>query len=268
MKTMSIARPILVIEDDDAFRELLVEQLAEAGAFHAVEAATLADASRLLDTDEARFDAIILDINLPDGDGCDFCIRLRRTGCKIPLIMLTGSSSDADVVRGLEAGANDYVSKPFRTNELIARIRAQLRLFDNSVDAVFTIGSYTFWPSAKLLLQPEKNRRIRLTGKEVAILKFLYKIGDRDVTRQTLLDGIWGYKSDVTTHTLETHIYRLRQKIEADPKNCRLLMTVPGGYRLAKSDDATFPDTGEAAFPPAGEAAFPPSVVQSQVEFY
>jgi DNA-binding response OmpR family regulator len=142
-------------------------------------------------------------------------------------------------VRGLEAGANDYIAKPFRAKELIARLNAQLRLFDNSVDAVFTIGSFTFRPAAKLLLRQEKKQRIRLTGKEVSILKFLYKTNDRVVTRKTLLDSVWGYNSEVTTHTLETHIYRLRQKMEADPKDCRLLLTVPGGYQLAKHGDAT-----------------------------
>jgi DNA-binding response OmpR family regulator len=242
---MPISRTILIIEDDHAFREVLAEQLAEAATFHVVYAATIAEATKLLGSDDRRFDAILLDISLPDGDGCDFCVELRRIGCKMPIIMLTGSSSDADVVRGLEAGANDYLGKPFRTNELIARINAQLRLFDNSVDAVFTIGSYTFWPSAKLLMKQDENRRIRLTGKEVAILKFLYKTGDRFVTRKTLLDRVWGYNSDITTHTLETHIYRLRQKIEVDPKDCRLLITVPGGYQLARSGDVA-PDLAEA----------------------
>jgi DNA-binding response OmpR family regulator len=246
------SRPILVIEDDHGFREVLAEQLAETGAFHAVEVATLSEASRILDAEEEQFAAIILDIGLPDGDGCDFCVELRRNGCNIPVIMLTGSSADADVIRGLNAGANDYISKPFRTNELIARIHAQLRLFDNSIDAVFKIGSFTFCPSAKLLLKPDTNQRIRLTGKEVAILKFLHKTDDRVVTRQTLLDRVWGYNADVTTHTLETHIYRLRQKIEADPKDCRLLMTVPGGYQLAK----------------AGDVVFTPGMVPAPVELY
>jgi DNA-binding response OmpR family regulator len=249
---MSVARRILIIEDDSDFREVLTEQLVDNGAFLVVEAATFGEATELLDADEARFSAIILDISLPDGDGFDFCMRLRRNGCKLPIIMLTGSSSDVDVVRGLEAGANDYIAKPFRTNELIARIHAQLRVFENSVDAIFTIGSFTFCPSAKLLMQPEKNQRIRLTGKEVAILKFLYKTGDSTVTRKTLLDRVWGYNSDVTTHTLETHIYRLRQKIEIDPKDCRLLVTVPGGYQLAK----------------AGDVAFTPDMVQAPVELY
>ncbi|MGD0103776.1 MAG: response regulator transcription factor [Rhodopila sp.] len=248
---MLVARPILIIEDDTGFRQVLTEQLAEAGGFQAVEAATLAEATRLLEADDVRFDAIILDINLPDGDGRNFCVQLRRKGYQMPIIILTGACSDEDVVCGLEAGANDYIIKPFRVNELIARIKAQLRLFDNSVYAVFKIGSYTFCPSAKLLLDP-KNQRIRLTGKEVAILKFLYRTGDRAVSRQKLLEGVWGYNSALTTHTLETHIYRLRQKIEDDPRDCRLLMTAPGGYRLAM----------------AGDAAVTPGVGPSPVGFY
>ncbi len=237
---MSITRSILIVEDDLALRDILVEQLAETQEFNPIEAASVAEATQSLALHEARLGAIILDLSLPDGDGFDFCVQLRRQGCRIPVIMLTGASSDADVVRGLNAGANDYVSKPFRAKELLARLRAQLRLYDNSVDAVFTIGSYTFQPAAKLLLTADRNQRIRLTGKEVAILKFLHKSTQPVVSRQTLLDQVWGYKSDVTTHTLETHIYRLRQKIEADPADCRLLTTVPGGYHLVKNEQPGF----------------------------
>jgi DNA-binding response OmpR family regulator len=150
----------------------------------------------------------------------------------MPIIMLTGYDSETDVVKGLDCGANDYVAKPFKLAVLLARLRAQLRIFENSEDAVFTIGPYTFRPAAKLLQEPAKNRRIRLTEKEAAILKFLYRAGTRSVARQVLLNEVWGYNAAVTTHTLETHIYRLRQKIEPDPANARLLVTEGGGYRL------------------------------------
>jgi DNA-binding response OmpR family regulator len=229
---MSSERPILVVDDDRDLRATLAEQLAVDGEFTSVGVATLAEAEEKLAGKEARFDAVILDVSLPDGDGRDFCKRMRREGHKMPVIMLTGSDAETDVVRGLDSGANDYIAKPFRLNELLARLRAQLRSFENSEDAVFTIGPYTFRPSAKLLQDPARNRRIRLTEKEAAILKFLYRAGEHAVARQVLLNEVWGYNAAVTTHTLETHIYRLRQKIEPDPANARLLVTEGGGYRL------------------------------------
>jgi DNA-binding response OmpR family regulator len=229
---MPAARPILIVEDDDALRQVLADQVASSGVFKSYEAATLDEASRHLSAADARFDSIILDINLPDGDGRDFCAQIRKQGHTMPVIMLTGASEEGDVVSGLNAGANDYIAKPFRVNELLARLQAQLRLFDTSENAVFTIGPYTFRPAAKLLVCSDKKRNLRLTAKEVDILKFLYRHANRVVSRQVLLDEVWGYNAGVTTHTLETHVYRLRQKIEIDPADCRLLMTAPGGYRL------------------------------------
>eukprot|EP01037_Dinobryon_pediforme_P001359 gene1359-1376_t len=229
---MSGERPILLVDDDDSLRAMLVEQLAVDGEFVAVEAATLAEAEKALAAPDARFDALILDVTLPDGDGRDLCVRLRNKGLKLPIIMLTGADDETDVVRGLDSGANDYIAKPFRLAELLARLRAQMRIFENSEDAVFTIGPYQFSPSAKLLKDVVRNKRIRLTEKEAAILKFLYRSGTTPVACQVLLNEVWGYNASVTTHTLETHIYRLRQKIEPDPANLRLLITEAGGYRL------------------------------------
>jgi DNA-binding response OmpR family regulator len=229
---MAGERPILIVDDDRALRATLAEQLAVDGEFAATEAASASEAEAKVTARDTRFDAVILDVGLPDGDGRDLCVKLRRAGIKVPIIMLTGSDEESDVVRGLESGANDYIAKPFRLNELLARLRAQLRIFENSEDAVFTIGPYTFRPAAKLLQEPVRNRRIRLTEKEAAILKFLYRAGTKPVARQVLLNEVWGYNAAVTTHTLETHIYRLRQKIEPDPSNSRLLVTEGGGYRL------------------------------------
>jgi DNA-binding response OmpR family regulator len=229
---MAGPRPLLIVDDDEALRSTLAEQLALDGEFAPVEAATLAAAEGLLTAAGARYDAVLLDVTLPDGDGREFCARMRRQGLRMPVIMLTGSDAEADVVKGLDAGANDYIAKPFRLNELLARVRAQLRVFDNSEDAVFTIGPYLFRPAAKMLLEQTRNRKIRLTEKEAAILKYLYRAGGRPVGRQILLNEVWGYNSAVTTHTLETHIYRLRQKIEPEPSQARLLLTEGGGYRL------------------------------------
>jgi len=229
---MTGERPVLIVDDDRTLREELAAQLQVDGEFTAHEAASVADAEAQLAKQAQRFDAVILDVGLPDGDGRDLCASMRKRGQRMPIIMLTGSDEEADVVRGLESGANDYIAKPFRLNELLARLRAQMRMFENSEDAVFSIGPYTFRPSAKLLQETLRNRRIRLTEKEAAILKFLYRAGTKPVARQILLNEVWGYNAAVTTHTLETHIYRLRQKIEPDPANARLLVTEGGGYRL------------------------------------
>ncbi|MDB5373260.1 MAG: DNA-binding response regulator [Belnapia sp.] len=229
---MSARRHILIVEDDADLRATLVEQIEADGGFTADAAADACEAQARLADADMRYAAILLDIGLPDADGRDLCATLRRAGHRMPIIMLTGSHAEADVVRGLDAGANDYVAKPFRITELLARVRAQLRVFDNSEDAVFLVGPYVFRPSARLLVEPARNRKVRLTDKECAILKFLYRAGAKSVARQTLLHEVWGYSSAVSTHTLETHVYRLRQKIERESAQPRLLVTDSGGYRL------------------------------------
>jgi DNA-binding response OmpR family regulator len=234
---MTGPRPVLIVDDDPALSATLAEQLALEGEFDTIEAPTLAEADTRLTAEGARFDLVLLDIRLPDGDGREFCARLRRIGLRMPVIMLTGSDSEADIVSGLDAGANDYIAKPFRLNELLARMRAQLRAYDSSEDAVFKVGPYLFRPSAKQLHDPARGKRIRLTEKEAAILKFLYRAGGRPVPRNVLLNDVWGYNSNVTTHTLETHIYRLRQKIEPNPAEARLLVTEAGGYRLEQATE-------------------------------
>jgi DNA-binding response OmpR family regulator len=167
---------------------------------------------------------------LPDGDGRKLCRALRDDGVSCPIVLLTAADTDADTIEGLESGANDYVTKPFRFAVLMARIHAHLRNHEQSEDAVYRIGPYTFRPSAKLLIDPAE-KKIRLTEKETNILKFLYRSGDT-VARETLLHEVWGYNPAVTTHTLETHIYRLRQKIENNPGQAQILVTESGGYRL------------------------------------
>ena len=124
--------------------------------------------------------------------------------------------------------------KPFRLPVLLARLRAQLRQHEQSEDVVFTIGPYTFRSSAKLLIHGETKKKIRLTEKETSILKYLYRSGSNVVDRETLLAEVWGYSAGVTTHTVETHMYRLRQKIESDPSDPKILMTKPGGYQLVR----------------------------------
>jgi DNA-binding response OmpR family regulator len=222
-------RRILVVDDDTELRQTLVEQLKDQREFDVVEAGTANDA--LKSTREGAIDLMILDVGLPDMDGREAIKILRSEGYKSPILMLTGHDTDADQIQGLDAGANDYLTKPFRFPVLLARINAALRQHDQSEDATFTIGQYSFQPSAKLLETQEGNK-VRLTDKETSILKYLYRQGPKTITRDVLLKEVWGYNNRVTTHTLETHIYRLRQKIERDPSNARLLVTEDGGYRL------------------------------------
>ena len=228
--TAATAKKILLVDDDEALRESLSEQLRLHEEFVTVDVDT---GSRALEAAKNEyFDAILLDVGLPDMDGREVCRLMRRNGIKSPIIMLTAAQTDADTILGLDSGANDYVVKPFRLPVLLARLRAQFRQHEQSEDAVFTIGPYTFRPSAKLLIHGESKRKVRLTEKETSILKYLYRSGSNLVGRETLLREVWGYNARVTTHTLETHFYRLRQKIEADPSNPELLVTEPDGYRL------------------------------------
>ena len=225
------SRKILIVDDDADLSDALVDQLSLYEEFELAQAATAAEGMQA--AREGHVDLIIMDVGLPDMDGREAVKLLRKAGVRAPVIMLTGHDAESDTVLGLEAGANDYVTKPFRFAVLLARIRAHLRQHEQSEDATFTIGQYTFRPAAKMLIDG-KGGKVRLTEKETAILKYLFRAADRIVTRDILLSEVWGYNSGVTTHTLETHIYRLRQKIERDPSNSELLVTEAGGYKLAR----------------------------------
>ncbi|MBC7675014.1 MAG: response regulator transcription factor [Rhodoferax sp.] len=226
---MATLRKILLVDDDDDLREALSEQLVMTEDFDVFEGRTGAEGMEKAKS--SHYDLIILDVGLPDTDGRELCRRMRKQGVKSPILMLTGHDTDSDTILGLDAGANDYVTKPFKFPVLLARIRAQLRQHEQSEDAIFQLGPYTFKPAQKMLVD-EKEKKIRLTEKETNILKFLYRATQGVVARDVLLHEVWGYNAGVTTHTLETHIYRLRQKIEPDPSNARLLVTESGGYRL------------------------------------
>ncbi|MCA1407402.1 response regulator transcription factor [Ensifer sp. IC3342] len=222
-------RTILLVDDDNDLRETLVEQLSLYEEFDLLQEATAGKGIQAARTHQV--DLLIMDVGLPDMDGREAVKILRKGGFKAPIVMLTGHDTDSDTILGLEAGANDYVTKPFRFAVLLARIRAQLRQHEQSEDATFSVGPYTFKPSQKLLTM-ENGQKIRLTEKEAAIIRYLYRADQKVVTRDVLLEEVWGYNSGVTTHTLETHVYRLRQKIERDPSNAEILVTENGGYKI------------------------------------
>jgi DNA-binding response OmpR family regulator len=228
---MTTTRTILVVDDDKDLAQSLAEQLTLHEEFQVSTAHTAAEAFAAIKQNHT--DLIILDVGLPDMDGREACRLLRKNNYKHPIIMLTAQDSDADTILGLESGANDYITKPFRFAVLLARIRAQLRQHEHSEEAIFTIGDYSFRPAAKVLID-KKGSKVRLTEKETSILKYLYRAGEKVISRDVLLHEVWGYNAGVTTHTLETHIYRLRQKIERDPSRAELLVTEAGGYKLLR----------------------------------
>jgi DNA-binding response OmpR family regulator len=226
---MPNTRKILIVDDDPQLRDALTEQLSLHEEFEAAAAENGTKGVQV--AKEGQIDLVIMDVGLPDIDGREAVRILRRNGFKAPIIMLTGHDTDSDTILGLESGANDYVTKPFRFAVLLARIRTQLRQHEASEDAIFAIGPYTFWPASKLLLNQEGSK-LRLTETETSILRYLYRAGERPASRERLLQEVWGYNSGVTTHTLETHIYRLRQKIEKDAAAPAILVTAAGGYKL------------------------------------
>ena len=227
---MAQLKKVLLINDDEDLREALSEQLLMTEDFDVYEGSNGAEA--LQKVKQQSYDLLVLDVGLPATDGRELCRLIRKQGAKCPIVMLTGHETDSDTILGLDAGANDYITKPFKLLVLLARIRAQLRQHEQSEDAIFTLGPYTFKPSIKILVTADA-KKIRLTEKETNILKFLYGAIEDVVPRDILLHEVWGYNAGVTTHTLETHIYRLRQKIEPDPSKASILITENGGYRLS-----------------------------------
>ena len=187
-KAFMTARTLLIVDDDDDLRDGLTEQLSLYEEFQLVTAENAAKG--MAEAKSNHVDCLIMDVGLPDMDGREAVKLLRKGGFTAPIIMLTGHDTDSDTILGLEAGANDYVPKPFKIAVLLARIRAQLRQHEQSEDATFTVGPYSFRPAQKLMVddpdgaQPKK---VRLTEKETAILRYLYKADQKVVTRDVLL---------------------------------------------------------------------------------
>ena len=200
------------------------------GEFRITEARTGEEA--LLYIEDKFFDGILLETGLDDLNTNNLCSQMRKNGVKAPIIIISDAQDDNDTISGLDSGANDFVFKPIKISILLARLRAHIRQYEQNEHAVFNFGAYSFRPGAKILLDTKRNKEIRLTDKETAIIKFLYLSRGRVVSKSVLLDEVWGYNAGMATHTLETHVYRLRQKIERDPSKSELLITEDNGYRL------------------------------------
>jgi DNA-binding response OmpR family regulator len=231
---MMASRTLLIVDDDDDFREALVEQFELYDEFDVLSAPDGRSAVRI--ARERMADMLVLDADLPDLEGFEVVRMLRAAQFAAPILILSGKDKDADIVRALDAGANDYVIKPLRFSVLLARIRAHLRQYEAHAHITFPIGPLIFRPHEKML-QNANGGRIRLTDKEVSILKCLRAAAPERMTREELARRVWGQLQPINVHTVESHIYRLRQKMEPSPSSPRLLLTEEGGYRLAGSAD-------------------------------
>ena len=226
---MNPSTKILLINNDKDLGEALVFQLTLIEKYQIIE--TKDETSALAQINNNLCDLIIINSQSSKLKGYNLTKSLRTVAYKKPIIMLINQKTDLDIpdVQGHEA--DEYIIKPFRYSVLLKSIETQLYKFKKSENTQYDIGNYVFKPNSKIL-ESNENGSIRLTEKENNILKFLYKNLGNVIRRETLLHEVWGYNSKVTTHTLETHIYRLRQKIEDDPSNACFLITEPGGYKL------------------------------------
>jgi len=229
-KEMAFSSRILIVESNSLFRSTLCQQLVLEGFKNVMEVGTLADLDEMLL--DVIPDLVLLSIQMPDGNSVDICRKLRSNGFFKSIIMLIPKGAEHAIALGLEAGASSYVIKPLRMLGLITLIRSQLfqpRSFD---DMHFAIGKLSFAPANKMLFDSGSDNVQTLTEKETTILKFLYQAFPSDISKAHILAEVWGFQNTVSTHTLETHIYRLRQKI-SQLTDKQLVLTTENGYRLA-----------------------------------
>ena len=231
---MNAQKHILIVDGDAATRAELAREVAQLG--YTVSTAGTAEAAALHLSRHRGIDLVLLETGLPDGDGRDLVARLRRRGLLVPLILLADSASEDDVVWGLDAGADDFVTRPLRLRELAARIRAQFRVAVGRTEEDLQVGMLIFRPASRTAFHPYLAHPVRLTEKEALLLARLCHAEGRPVSRQTLLREVWGYNPSVSSHTVETHIYRLRRKIEGRSGCPPLVLNDAGGYRLASID--------------------------------
>jgi DNA-binding response OmpR family regulator len=264
---LNTARTVLIVDDDALLRAMLIEHLMQAG-FRVLEAASVAEAKQRLHS-ASDCDAMILDVLLPDGDGRSFCTELRESGFRPPILLLTGLTNSSDLVTGLDSGANDYIEKPFDRAELLARLRAHLRIARISGDADFLVGPFRFRQGLGILERHDGSIHARLPAKEAAILKLLVAAGSMPVASTVILQSVWRECPQSGARSLKTHISRLRQKLEQNPSDYRVIVKRGDGYlldlRALESGPGTGPDQSNgssqlknARNSRARSSAFPP----------
>jgi two-component system, OmpR family, response regulator MtrA len=221
---------VLVVDDDAALAEMLTIVLRNEGFEPRV---CLAGDQALSQFREFRPDVVLLDLMLPGKDGIDVCREIRAES-GVPIVMLTAKSDTVDVVVGLESGADDYVVKPFKPKELVARLRARVRRHDDSGPETLTVGDLTVDVAGHQVTR--KGEQIQLTPLEFDLLVCLARKPWQVFTREVLLEQVWGYRHAADTRLVNVHVQRLRSKVEHDPENPEIVLTVRGvGYKAGAS---------------------------------
>ncbi|AWB83545.1 MtrAB system response regulator MtrA [Corynebacterium liangguodongii] len=220
---------ILVVDDDPAINEMLTIVL-EAEGFECKPVTDGAEAIGAFESYDP--DVILLDLMLPGMNGVDICREIRKVSA-VPIVMLTAKTDTVDVVLGLESGADDYITKPFKPKELIARIRARLRRTDSEPSEVLTIGDLTIDVPQHMVTRA--GEEIALTPLEFDLLLEMARKPNQVHAREELLETVWGYRNASDTRLVNVHVQRLRSKIEHDPENPEIILTVRGvGYKTGK----------------------------------
>ena len=223
-------KTILFVSEALLLKELLLDQLQKQGEYLLEESLSVTEAVSLIVKE--HFDCILIDSSLADVSLSNLCKNIRQEGVRSPIILVAEELGEGVAIAALDAGANDFVLKPFKINVLVAKIRSNIRQFEQSEFAILRFGRFSFKPGDKILLNNSSKEEVRLTDKETAIIKLLYLSGGEVVTRATLLEEVWGYNTTLTTHTLETHIYRIRQKVGNASSGQDFIATESEGYRM------------------------------------
>ena len=223
-------KTILFVSEALMLKELLLDQLQKQGEYLLEESLSVTEAISLIVKE--HFDCILIDSSLADVSLSNLCKNIRQEGVRSPIILVAEELGEDVAIVALDAGANDYVLKPFKINVLVAKIRSNNRQFEEREFAILRFGRFSFKPGDKILLNNSSKEEVRLTDKETAIIKLLYLSGGEVVTRATLLEEVWGYNTTLTTHTLETHIYRIRQKVGNASSGQDFIATESEGYRM------------------------------------
>ena len=223
-------KTILFVSESLLLKELLLDQLQKQGEYLLEESLSVTEAISIIVKE--HFDCILIDSSLADVLLSNLCKNIRQEGVRSPIILVAEERGEDVAIAALDAGANDYVLKPFKINVLVAKIRSNIRQFEQSEFAILRFGRFSFKPGDKILLNNSSKEEVRLTDKETAIIKLLYLSGGEVVTRATLLEEVWGYNTTLTTHTLETHIYRIRQKVGDASSGQDFIATESEGYRM------------------------------------